>query len=171
MVSNNDMNELKRMVTNLYDQEKACIARVIRGITDLINENMKLKMELQTLKTEPRAIELLDRTKRGRSVKAFRCHLDQPIHSQLGKHRRFRPGDLVGRDAIVRRDLGGRSPTGELREWERAKDAALFVLSEEPILPGRRLHYPFGDGEAPGELAEGGIMIVWPICSFRSFSM
>ena len=60
----------------------------------------------------------------------------------------------------MRRDLGGRSPAGELRERERAENAALLVLAEEPILPGRRLHYPFGDGEAPGELAEGGIMIV-----------
>ena len=46
-----------------------------------------------------------------------------------------------------------------------------LVFAEEPILRRDRLRYPLGDGEALGELAEGGIMIVWPICNFRSFSM
>lgn len=52
MISTNDMNELRRMVTNLYDDEKACISRVIRGIADLSNENLKLKAELQKLRAE-----------------------------------------------------------------------------------------------------------------------
>jgi hypothetical protein len=38
------------MATNLYDDEKALINRVIRGIADLTAENSKLKTELQKLK-------------------------------------------------------------------------------------------------------------------------
>lgn len=52
MVNGNDLNELRRMVTNLYDEEKACIVRVIRGIAELSNENLKLKAELAKLKAE-----------------------------------------------------------------------------------------------------------------------
>ena len=52
MVGSNDLNELRRMLTNLYDEEKACIARVIRGISDLSTENLKLKAELQKLRSE-----------------------------------------------------------------------------------------------------------------------
>ncbi len=52
MISNTDLNELRRMVTNLYDEDKACIARVIRGITDLMSENHKLKTEVKKLQAE-----------------------------------------------------------------------------------------------------------------------
>jgi len=49
MVNARDLNELRRMVTNFYDDDKACIQRVLRGISELINENTKLKAEVQKL--------------------------------------------------------------------------------------------------------------------------
>lgn len=52
MISNNDLDELRRMATNLYDNEKARINRILKGIADLVNENSKLKNEIQKLKTE-----------------------------------------------------------------------------------------------------------------------
>jgi len=52
MIHTNDMQELQRMVTNLYDPEKSCIVRVLRGITDLQREVTKLKLEIKTLKKE-----------------------------------------------------------------------------------------------------------------------
>ena len=55
------------------------------------------------------------------------------------------------------------------RERERAKDITVLVFPEKPVLGGGGLHYPFGEGL--GELPAGGIIIVCPICSFRSFSM
>ena len=50
MVHENDLNELRRMATNLYDSDKARITRIIRGIADLASENAKLKAELKKLK-------------------------------------------------------------------------------------------------------------------------
>ncbi len=52
MVHVNDMNELKRMVTNFYDLDKACVARVLRGIGELKREVTRLKLENDTLKKE-----------------------------------------------------------------------------------------------------------------------
>ena len=52
MVNNNDLNELRRMVTNSYDNDKTCIIRILKGINDLINENQKLKSEIQKLRIE-----------------------------------------------------------------------------------------------------------------------
>ena len=52
MVSANDMNELKRMVTNFYDLDKACVARVLRGIAELKKEVTRLKLENEALKKE-----------------------------------------------------------------------------------------------------------------------
>ena len=45
-----DLNELKRMSTNLYDDEKARINRIIKYISDLEAENMKLKSEMAKLR-------------------------------------------------------------------------------------------------------------------------
>lgn len=50
MVNNRDLSELKRMVTNFYDDDKALINRVIKGITELSNENARLKAELEKVK-------------------------------------------------------------------------------------------------------------------------
>jgi len=52
MVSVNDMNELRRMVTNFYDLDKACVARVIRGIVELKKEVVGLKLEIEDLKKD-----------------------------------------------------------------------------------------------------------------------
>lgn len=52
MVHNTDISELRRMATNLYDDEKALVNRVIKGIADLTAENSKLKAELQKVKNE-----------------------------------------------------------------------------------------------------------------------
>jgi hypothetical protein len=45
MINNSDLDELRRMATNLYDSEKARIQRILRGIADLVSENAKLKGE------------------------------------------------------------------------------------------------------------------------------
>lgn len=50
MINENDLNELKRMATNLYDSDKARINKILRGITELVNENVKLKIEVEKLK-------------------------------------------------------------------------------------------------------------------------
>jgi hypothetical protein len=71
----------------------------------------------------------------------------------------------------MRRNLCGGSPARELPKGKWPKNLTVFVLAKEPLLRGDRLHYPFGDGEEPGEVAACGIMMVWPICNFRSFSM
>lgn len=52
MINANDLNELRRMVTNSYDGDKGIISRVLRGITDLTNENARLKAEIQKLKAK-----------------------------------------------------------------------------------------------------------------------
>ena len=52
MVSLNDMNELRRIVTNTYDEDKACINRVLRGISELVTENLKLRTEVANLKKQ-----------------------------------------------------------------------------------------------------------------------
>ena len=46
------MGELRRMVTNLYDDDKACVRRIIQGINDLQTENSRLKAEIAGLKKE-----------------------------------------------------------------------------------------------------------------------
>lgn len=50
MVSTNDLNELKRLLTNTYDEDKALYNRVLRGINELVVENLKLKAEVKSLK-------------------------------------------------------------------------------------------------------------------------
>ena len=52
MFNNNDLDELRRMATNLYDADKARINRILKGISDLVNENAKLKSENEKLKTK-----------------------------------------------------------------------------------------------------------------------
>lgn len=49
-ISNNDLEELRRMATNLYDNDKARINRVLRYIAELKSENEKLKTEITKLK-------------------------------------------------------------------------------------------------------------------------
>lgn len=45
MINNNDLEELRRMATNLYDGDKARINRILKGIAELASENAKLKGE------------------------------------------------------------------------------------------------------------------------------
>jgi len=52
MISNDDLTELQRMATNLYDDEKARINRIIRTIRDLVTENAKLKSENEKLRAK-----------------------------------------------------------------------------------------------------------------------
>lgn len=52
MINNNDLDELRRMATNLYDGEKARINRVLKGIAELASENAKLKNENTKLSME-----------------------------------------------------------------------------------------------------------------------
>ena len=51
MINENDMSELRRMVTNLNNEDdKALFIRVIKGITNLQVENSNLKIENKNLK-------------------------------------------------------------------------------------------------------------------------
>ena len=45
MINQADMNELKRISTNTYNADKACINRIIQGITSLNNQVRVLKAE------------------------------------------------------------------------------------------------------------------------------
>lgn len=54
MLNESDLNELRRMATNLYDEEKARINRILKCISDLTIENTKLKNEIERLKNTPR---------------------------------------------------------------------------------------------------------------------
>jgi len=45
MINQADMNELKRISTNTYNADKACINRIIQGITSMNNELRVLKAE------------------------------------------------------------------------------------------------------------------------------
>ncbi len=49
-LSKYDMNELRRISTNTYDDDKACINRVIKAIVDLENQVRMLKLENEELK-------------------------------------------------------------------------------------------------------------------------
>ena len=118
------------------------------------------------------ANEFLNRAKRGRSVITLGCYFHQPIHSQLREHRRFRPGLLVARNDIMRRDACRRCPARQLFKFQRAENIAVLVFPQKPLLVGRRFHHSL-DVEAgvPVALAVGGIMIVWPACSRKGLSM
>ncbi len=52
MVNTEDKAELKRMLTNLYSDDKECIRRVILGIAELERDNLKLKGELANFKSK-----------------------------------------------------------------------------------------------------------------------
>src|SRR4029079_10890349 len=103
----------------------------------------------------------------------FARHFHQPVHLQLGKHWRLEPGLLVVRELVMRRDLGGSGPAVHLFKGHGTENASVFVLAQEPVRI--RVHYSLGrDALGEGEgIAPGGpgITRVWPICSFRSFSM
>lgn len=51
-INRNDMEELRRLSTNTYDGDKACMNRVIRGITLMENEIRELKLENERLKAK-----------------------------------------------------------------------------------------------------------------------
>lgn len=52
MIHPNDMNELRRISTNTYDNDKACMNRIIQGISAMANEISQLKSENAKLKVE-----------------------------------------------------------------------------------------------------------------------
>lgn len=49
-IQKNDIEELKRMATNCYDNDKRFLNRVIQGIAALENEIRKLRIENANLK-------------------------------------------------------------------------------------------------------------------------
>ncbi len=55
MLDKRDLEELQRMATNLYDEEKARINRIIRTLTELTTENAKLKSEIAALRATKNA--------------------------------------------------------------------------------------------------------------------
>lgn len=58
-VSTVDMSELKRISTNTYDDDKACINRIIRGIGLLNTEVRLLKLDKERLEKELAATQAL----------------------------------------------------------------------------------------------------------------
>lgn len=52
MLSQKDMQELKRMSTNLYGDDKETINRIIKGIGELLTMNRRLFDENKKLKGE-----------------------------------------------------------------------------------------------------------------------
>jgi hypothetical protein len=57
-ISATDMSELKRISTNTYDGDKACMNRIIRGIGMLNNEIRMLKLENEKLAAEIKEIKV-----------------------------------------------------------------------------------------------------------------
>jgi hypothetical protein len=55
MVSKADMMELRRISTNTYDDDKACMNRIIQGIERLNNTIRMLKLENDRLKAETKS--------------------------------------------------------------------------------------------------------------------
>ena len=49
-ISKNDLQELRRIATNTYNDDKAFINRVIKGIGILESENQRLKNEIEELR-------------------------------------------------------------------------------------------------------------------------
>jgi len=78
--------------------------------------------------------KFLESAQRCRAVIMLARELDQPVHPELGEHRRFHPGLPVVGKRIVRCDLGRRGPTRDLIKTHRAKGASIFVLAQKPTL-------------------------------------
>lgn len=48
-----DIEELRRMATNTYDDDKKFLNRVISGISEMEREIVRLKNDLEKAKTKP----------------------------------------------------------------------------------------------------------------------
>jgi hypothetical protein len=46
----NDLTELKRLITNTSDAARACLQRIVKGISDYDREVRSLKLENEELK-------------------------------------------------------------------------------------------------------------------------
>lgn len=57
-ISTSDIQELKRIATNTYDEDKKFILRVIKNISETENDNLRLKNEISTLKTQIKKLSL-----------------------------------------------------------------------------------------------------------------
>jgi len=53
MITKNDLNELRRLATNAYDDDKRFVNRVITEISNMSSEITRLRAEVQRLK-EPK---------------------------------------------------------------------------------------------------------------------
>ncbi len=62
------------------------------------------------------------------------CKLDQPVHPELGQHRRFHPGVPVVGKRIMWCDLRHSSPARDLIKTHRTKGASIFVFPQKPTL-------------------------------------
>jgi hypothetical protein len=123
------------------DRHRAGRGRLVRGSTLGIDSALRLAGQLEQigqvldlaagsvarigdeslLPDFAEAKKFLDRTYRGGAVIALARHFHEPIHSQLGKHRRFEPGSLIVRELVVGRNLRGRRPTSHLLEGNGPK--------------------------------------------------
>jgi peptidoglycan hydrolase CwlO-like protein len=57
-ISSEDLNELRRLATNTYEQEKSAqIHRIIRGVNELESKLRELKSENDKLKSEINSIK------------------------------------------------------------------------------------------------------------------
>ena len=50
MIHSNDLNELRRLATNAYDDDKRFVNRVITEISNMSHEITKLRAEVASLK-------------------------------------------------------------------------------------------------------------------------
>lgn len=50
MINKNDLEELRRLATNTYDNDKRFAHRIIHEVTNMENEIRKLKEEIERLK-------------------------------------------------------------------------------------------------------------------------
>lgn len=50
MINRDDLNELKRLSTNCYDEDKKIMNRIIHGITNMEREIQALRAEVESLK-------------------------------------------------------------------------------------------------------------------------
>ena len=78
--------------------------------------------------------KFLEGAQRCRAVIMFAGELYQPVHAELGQHRRFYPGLPVVRKHIVWRDLRRRCPACDLIKTHRTKGASVFVFAQKPTL-------------------------------------
>jgi hypothetical protein len=81
--------------------------------------------------TDPLKFE--QRFRRGRTIENALAQNDQPVHLCFWDHRSLRPNYLIGRQRILRIDLGGVRPFADFLKRNRSENLTALVLSQKPI--------------------------------------